>query len=582
MCFCCFQATLSVDNSQRIMIFGQSKDLGTCRSTKKNGEKCTAFVNTNRCEYCIYHVKQEYQKCSQRSELQSSFAGRGLVALRNKVLGKNEVFYAGKSYMAIPAARSKKLAKKDESRLQLLSGSGVIKSKTTQAKIKKHAAQVEASKNQRKRDLEILRKLGCFNEGKTSGKFAAEAHSSSVSLEESKKTALDVISKLKAKQQNTKKEEGCAEAESKVLLKPPETGDIDLSVDFGPVKKLAVSKKINGDLKNKNQNSNVQGKHVKETFKKVGIDGIKTKETEISGFEGKNVAGTLKNVDLNAEKFTDDLRTKNIASTVLKQEKSVCKSLDSSTKTTENNPKVTTNENAATAKILTVPQKFVDLSAPLPKRKVDRAKQSALNYVQKNGPIKKVDPNSTRNNKKRPLVESDENEAKRLKQIQENEFYSEKFKKLMAMTSKNADLLELRDDEEKEKYFDKMEMKEKMEEKMTTTYKVPCKAVRCLQCKYTSFSAADRCKTERHPLKVADAIKRFFKCGDCGNRTVCLEVVPTKPCSNCGSGKWERTTMMKERKVVLSHGLSIRGGEQKFVNSVVTDANINLLVPDEG
>lgn len=591
MCFCCFQATLSVDNSQRIMIFGQSKDFGTCRSTKKNGEKCTAFVNTNRCEYCIYHVRQEYQKCSQRSELQSSFAGRGLVALRNKVLGKNEVFYAGKSYMAIPAAKSKKLAKKDDSRLQLLSGAGAIKSKATQAKIKKHAAHVEASKNQRKRDLEILRKLGCLNEDKTSGEFAAEAHSSSISLEESKKTALDVISKLKAKQQSAKKEEGRAEFESKVLLKPPETGDVDLSVDFGAVKKLAVSKKVkeglNGDLKKKTKISNVQEKKLDKTLKNIGADGInknipvgKIKETENSGLESKNVAATLKNVDVNTEKeqrinFTADPKS------VLEQEKSICKFLDSSTITTEISQKVTTKENAATPKIISIPQKFVDLSAPLPKRKVDRAKQSALNYVQKNGPIKKVDPNNTRNNKKRPLVDAGENEAKRLKQIQENEFYSEKFKKLMAMTSKNADLLELRDDEEKEKYFDKMEMKEKMEEKMTTTYKVPCKAVRCLQCKYTSFSAADRCKTERHPLKVADAIKRFFKCGDCGNRTVCLEVVPTKPCSNCGSGKWERTTMMKERKVVLSHGLSIRGGEQKFVNSVVTDANINLLVPDE-
>lgn len=518
------------------MLFGQSKDFGTCKSIKKNGEKCTAFVNTNRCEYCIYHVKQEYQKCSKRSELQSSFAGRGLVALRNKVLGKNEVFYAGKSYTAIPASKSKKLAKKDENRLQLLSGMGssVSKKKVSEIKLKKHAAQVEAARNQRKRDLEILQKLGGLNENKSNSDFTAEAHSSTVTLEESKKTVLDVISKLKAKQKVTEikdcqnGDDNSNKQESKIVLKPPETGVIDLNVNFG------------GQLI-KNEIMNSKKKPIETTLKKIHS------QKKIGGLHQEE------EIDLNVDFKTSIVESNNI-----------------------NLAKV----DVLTAKKLTTTS---DLRAPLPKRKTERAKQSALKYIEKHGPIQKIDPNSTRGSKKRTMVDAidPEKEAKRQKMIQENEFYSEKFKKLMAMTSKNADLLELRDDEEKEKYFNKMEMKERMEEKMTSTYKVPCKAVRCLKCKYTSFSAADRCKTERHPLKVADATKRFFKCGDCDNRTVCLEVVPIKPCSNCGGGKWERTTMMKEKKVTVSHGLSIRGGEQKFVNSVVTDANINLLVPDE-
>lgn len=530
-----FQATLKVNNSQRIMILGQSKDLGTCRSTKKNGEKCTAFVNTNLCEYCIYHVKQEYQKCSRRSELQSSFAGHGLIALRNKVLGKNEVFYAGKSYTAIPAAKNKKLLKKDESRLQLLSGSGkpVTKTRATQMKIKKHAAHVEAAQNQRKRDLEILRKLDCLNETKTHSGFTAETLSPSVSLEESKKTALDVISKLKSRQQKPTEEDSSVDSNNrctvktvcKVLLKQPES--IDCRVDNG-VKKRAT-------LKDE-----------------------KIKETDLNIVKNDNVTNTnVKTQPVVDKTVKDQIKTSNS---------------DNTTK------------NVITLKILPTPQKFIDLSVPIPTRKIDRAKQKALNYVQKNGPIEKVDPNNIRGNRKRTLLDADdtiEQERKRIKKIQENEFYSEKFKRLMAMTSRNADLLELREEEEKEKYFNRMEMREKMEEKMMTTYKVACKAVRCLQCKYTSFSAADRCKTERHPLKVTDAFKRFFKCANCGNRTVCLDVVPTKSCSNCGSGKWERTTMMKERNVVASHGLSIRGGEQKFVNSVLKDANINLLVPDD-
>lgn len=81
-------ACLSIDASQKVMILGQSKDLGTCRATKKNGEKCTALVNLTDCDYCVFHVKQEYGKMSRRAELQSATTGRGLNELRNKVLGE--------------------------------------------------------------------------------------------------------------------------------------------------------------------------------------------------------------------------------------------------------------------------------------------------------------------------------------------------------------------------------------------------------------------------------------------------------------------------------------------------------------
>lgn len=113
--------TLCVDTAQKFMILGQSKDLGVCKSRKKNGDQCTAVVNKHTCEYCVYHVQQEYGKMSGRSELQSSSAGRGLQGLRNKVLGKSEVFYGGQSYSAVPAKKNPKLVAKDNHRLMTLS-----------------------------------------------------------------------------------------------------------------------------------------------------------------------------------------------------------------------------------------------------------------------------------------------------------------------------------------------------------------------------------------------------------------------------------------------------------------------------
>lgn len=115
------EPALSVDNHLKVMILGKSKDYGTCKSRKKNGEMCTVVVNLNVCEYCVYHVKQEYSKLSTRSELQSATSGRGLQSLRNKVLGKSEVFYGGKSFMAEAATKSKKIPLKDQKRLMSLS-----------------------------------------------------------------------------------------------------------------------------------------------------------------------------------------------------------------------------------------------------------------------------------------------------------------------------------------------------------------------------------------------------------------------------------------------------------------------------
>lgn len=175
------ETTLSLDTAQKCMLLGQSKDIGTCKAKKKNGDPCTALVNRYACEYCVFHVKQEYNKMSSRVELQSATSGRGLEALRNKVLGKSEVFYGGQSYMAtpgaVPAKKNARLAAKDQKLMLTLSGqyamqnAGVSTSTTLGAATIKPqqasshvAGSVEASSSQRQRDLERLKILEAENE----------------------------------------------------------------------------------------------------------------------------------------------------------------------------------------------------------------------------------------------------------------------------------------------------------------------------------------------------------------------------------------------------------------------------------
>nr|CAH7755992.1 unnamed protein product [Callosobruchus chinensis] len=732
------EASLSVDNAQKVMIFGQSKDFGICKSTKKNGEKCTAIVNTNRCEFCVYHIKQEYQKCSLRSELQSNFTGRGLHALRNKVLGKNEVFYAGKSYMAIPAKKSRKLEQKDNNRLLSLNGkaSGTVVSAPRgrgRGVRKQNAARLDVSPAQRMRDLELLKKLGGGLESKNN--FSG-IQSDGLSMEQAKQNAVSIINKLKSKQVEPKEEPRATQYDMKMDLimnvdnktnfegktsenvsldgsrlaalslmskLNPQTAqkkkddpediigtdfmdellddddfNLDYDDDFGdepnksmstPTKQTTNSSGIESDVEakqqtnkslhknsektDKNSNTTISSTKIEskltektlhslkpttstvETSKETICDGSRIISTSLQKITGEPISKSLKESDeavpsnsteSNSVKRPKATReqdpSKRVQISPKSSDLSTCSKV---TKSKEGLPLSKTPKNAhnklsdkktlasdgvpvhinklaayssdlsrsdlCSGIMLTKPKlssdgfgpnSVIDLSKPVIHRRTDKAKLNAIKVVQKIGPIQKADPNNIRGSgKKRQLPELDNNPAKKSK-LAESEFISDRFKRMMAATSKHMDLLEARDEEEKEKYFNKLEMKEKMEEKMTGTFKMDCKAVKCLQCKYTSFSASDLCKKERHPLKVFDAVKRFFKCGNCGNRTVSLQLVPTRPCNNCGSGKWERTGMMKEKIVTAAHSLSIRGGEQKFINSNVADADINLKFNEVG
>lgn len=171
------EAVLAVDNQQKVMILGQSKDLGTCRSKKNNGDPCGAIINKTDCDVCIFHMKKEYSKIK-RAEFQSPGCGGGLQDLRNKVLGKSEVFYAGQSFTSMKGAKKPaKMIQQDRDRMMTLSEyftspyNGESSASTSAAAASPRtptsqpvkrpgaAAMFDTNISQRKKDLEMLRKL---------------------------------------------------------------------------------------------------------------------------------------------------------------------------------------------------------------------------------------------------------------------------------------------------------------------------------------------------------------------------------------------------------------------------------------
>ncbi|CAK9797146.1 Protein MCM10 homolog [Anthophora quadrimaculata] len=443
-------ATLSIDNPQKVMILGKSKDMGKCRSIKKNGEPCNSIVNISRCEFCLFHIKQEYKKCSSRAELQafSNTQKFSVDMLKNKPQQRKLLYNNMPEFNEIVAVRSKKLEEKDAKRLALLSGSQKMENSIYK--------DLDSMKNKITKTETLGQQIKDFEHMNKSRGWKAAALSQ-------------------------------ASSQDKIAPLPPTLLQ--------------------------------------------------------STFYDQNSPG--------------------------QRNLSMLSSLSSS-------PRLGSGCFGGT----------IDLSEPITKKQINVAKNNALKWVKENGKIKAKNPNKVRLSKDEKLEKtkkrSRESENSDEPEMKKPNVVSDKFKEMLQATSAHTDLIEKSYEKEKEKYFNKLEMKERMEEKMLTTYKVPCKAVKCLLCKYTSFSASEMCKEQKHPLRVTDAIKRFFKCADCGNRTVTLDRIPSHSCIKCSSSNWTRAAMMDERRTKVSvTALSIRGDEETYIGSMIKDANLNLLIPEK-
>ncbi|KAJ1521288.1 hypothetical protein ONE63_002966 [Megalurothrips usitatus] len=635
------EACLSVDNSDRVMVLGTSKDFGMCKSKKKNGENCTAIVNLAQCEYCIYHVKQEYQKCSRRSDIQSSFNGPGLNNLRNKVLGKNEVFYGGQSFSAVPAKKNQKLVQKDETRLRALFGSPSSQSPKLKPAAKTGlATSVELSYRQSKKDLDRLRKLtaddGALSD-QSSGVVTAQYNPDETKPDEAKLAALALIAKKKSSEDTTS--QPCKKAEESHLSTLDDIKELSGSsvvkdaaimsesvpTSRGVAATMALNKRKNtGGVtasslglglspksESSKETSRVLSPKLSEAVPSKANNKTQLLEKSSKASSGLKSVNSKNSSESNSASLSSDQLRKlaqggiDFESRMLRQAAQQAAFNEEASKANPNTTPSMLGLGRYSASLPKLgkglsPFSTVDLTAPISRKISNSAKLNAINLIKNKGGISKKDPNhrefesrkkSTKENQtvKRPREEVSSpitNAEKKLKQSppqDDAEARKARFKELMEATSRHTHLVEAAENDAQETYFGKLEKKEQMEEKMLNTFKIACKAVRCLTCKYTSFSASDKCKEEKHPLKVMDAMKRFFKCADCGNRTVSLNIIPLVSCSNCKSSRWERTAMIRERRVGISQEtLSVRGMEETFIGSVTTGANVNLLVPETG
>ncbi|OXA58463.1 protein MCM10 homolog [Folsomia candida] len=129
-------------------------------------------------------------------------------------------------------------------------------------------------------------------------------------------------------------------------------------------------------------------------------------------------------------------------------------------------------------------------------------------------------------------------------------------------------------------YFDKLVKKEAIENKLLNTFSIATNAVMCKQCKYVALGQSEYCKEQHHQIRVVKATKRFFKCKDCGNRTMSLDRLPKHPCKQCNSSNWLAAPVGKEKTgpILPTEVLSLRGHEEKFIGTSGSKMFLNLEV----
>lgn len=210
------------------------------------------------------------------------------------------------------------------------------------------------------------------------------------------------------------------------------------------------------------------------------------------------------------------------------------------------------NKSMTSVKIPTLSRSSFSFELPASTKQSNLAKAKALEILKKK-PIEKSNPNfikhrGTIEGKKRAnteLITRDPNDIKKQKLTSDAEkFQKERIQKIMEAKSSHSELIIEHANEAQEKYFNKQLKKEAMEERMLNTFEIDCKAVVCLKCRYTAFSSSDRCKNEKHPIKIIDAKKRFYQCSDCGSRTATVHRMPQMSCKNC-QGKYLLQTKTK-------------------------------------
>ncbi|KAL2761488.1 protein MCM10-like protein isoform 1 [Daubentonia madagascariensis] len=505
---------LSIDHPQKVLIMGEALDLGTCKAKKKNGEPCTQIVNLRDCEYCQYHVQAQYRKLSaRRADLQSTFSG-----------GR------------IP----KKFARKGISLKERLCQDGFYYGGVSSAS---YAASVAAAVAPKKKIQTTLTNLVVKGADliiqETKQKFGIPQKSLSCSEEFKELMGLPTCGARNLKQHLAK-----ATASGITGSQKPVIQSVSASALLKQQKQrmLEMRKRKSEDIQRRflQSSSEVKSLSVPSSSQHLPAQLPRT-GTEVPKLEGSPATWTPK-LGRGISEGDDVLffnespppRPKLSALAEAKKLAAITKLRAKGQILTKTNPNTIKKKQKDSQDILEVKER-----------------------VEKNTAFS-------------PQAEDELEPARKKRREQLAYLESEEFQKILKAKSKHTGILKEAEAELQGHYFEPLVKKEQIEEKMRNIREVKCRVVTCKTCAYTHLKPLETCISEQHDFHWHDGVKRFFKC-PCGNRSISLDRLPSKHCSNCGLYKWERDGMLKEKTGPKIGGETLlpRGEEHaKFLNSL--------------
>lgn len=502
--------SLSIFEPQRVMVMGSSKDLGWCKGTTKMNEPCRQFVNKSSCEFCVYHIQREYQKSSsKRSDLQSTFSRVDPKRrLQERVLGKDQVFYGGQLYTSPAVKPPPKQPKANRAKDLATLNSLKIKMKAEELKAKDIAA-IPIPKHLSEGEASAVKDVVQTNE------FLGE--------------------KLLAPSPGARN-----------LLKHMVKEDTKKKVESGAIRSVSAKELLTMT----HQSMVAMRKQQQENIKRKS--GGHPSPSSVSQPSAPQKSGGRPSLSSLSRPLAPQLARG----------------------------------------VQPGGEVNLDIFSPPSARQLDPAKAKALALVQRKGGIQAADPNAVRNKEKAVLPEFKNKIQKRLNTDDDDgvdsavkksrlsedmkngtlrnslgalNTNSDKFKDMMEKKSRHSNLVDVVENEAMEKYYQGLEKKEMMEEKLSSIMEITITAHVCFKCKYMSERVSELCKEENHDLKTIKAKKRFFECRNCKQRTSALDKLPRKSCGNCDHNSWCRVPMGKIKKgpKLDSEILSLRGDELK-------------------
>lgn len=540
--------TLSVKSESQLVRLGIAKDISNCQSMIKSNpsqaqetaKKCKNLVNLEKAPYCTYHCvqfdKTSKNKYSMNNPSANRFGPGGLFPANApssefKFVPPNSTF---NKYIDIEART--KAAKEIKSEVIRSLTSSITKESPMLANIltksaKRSDTELLAELEGKKLDKEELKKVRLSEQ-------ATIRHSNG----SSDNSASKEIKKLFSSKLLLPNENNITSISSQKLVEMKKSnslsstpGILSLVTNSNRIKEKYEDNKNNFGLSNLNNH--------KEILKK-----LKQKNNTENNQSNDDDKIEKEYVDLIDDKPVEKLKAFNILKSRIDEIKKVSSQKPITPKKAVNSSfdlELYIGDSTTTKKLMDVDSKYIQFSPSTAtseqfKRKWDQMSPSAA---------KTACPNT------------EDSKSKRLKMIEELKNIKSNHAKDARDPDKNPAL---------RAFYNKLELEEKVDEKLSNIRNREVRVVTCTTCSYTSFSQSEFCKLKKHQIKRHMVMQRYFKCKSCSKRTFTLDkIVPVASCSQCGGDKYEPCTMKEDncKEVILNKSTKLDQDSEMYLEN---------------